>query len=66
MNNLNAESSVRIWLHIVISIYDMIEHIKYLWKCKIKSDIKIETKIRDKSLKGFGAKYSKSEMWWMK
>ena len=36
---------------------------EYQWKCGIKSDIKIEIRIRDKDLKGSRTKYSKCEIW---
>ena len=35
---------------------------EYQWNCEIESDMKIETKIRDKSLEESGINYSKSEI----
>ena len=34
---------------------------EYQWNCEIESDMKIETKIRDKCLEESETKYSKSE-----
>ena len=65
-NNLNAKSNIDIELYIVVSTYNVIEQIEYQWKCRTKSDLKIEMKIRDKGLKESRTRYSKSEVWWIK